>query len=134
MINSQHIDLSEIELPEKYSEYYNFRIKSFLERFQIEYELSSFEPIIRSNLELWNYIIKNEVIDHDLESTLRISGYDLFTTIETDEFSKKINNDPILFKAIAEWKILIWYIEFFTKAVLVSKSYSVSDSVSELLN
>jgi len=126
--------LNELELPEKYKRYYDFRVISLFEWFEQDFWLLSDKETVKENLKLWEAIIKNDIIEYDLEIVLRLQWYDIFWELTYDEFNKSIDNGSIKLEDLSRWKILIWYIEDFSRVILVSKYYSISDSVCILIN
>ena len=85
------LNFSDIQLPEKYCEYYYYRVSSFLEWLQLEYKIGSwwfeFENAIRSSLGLMFEIWFNVEIDFTDGSNLNFKS--LFT-VEQEIISKNI--------------------------------------------
>ena len=126
--------LSELDLPIEYKRYYDFRISSFFWRLSQENEICISEWTELKNQDLWELLIKNDLLKWNLEFTLLESWYELFSEVSLEEFQNNLDNNIGFARVLLKWKVLFWFNNNFGAIVIATKFYWIKEAVHNLVN
>lgn len=123
-----------VALTEGIKNNYNYEIDVFLKTLSEENEIKLSVWTLEKNKKLGLTIMKNYISYWNFNSTLMWVGYSLFDELSVESFNEELENDKDLINSILSWKILIWYLDNFSKIIIVTKSIKTSEEVDEILN
>lgn len=112
--------------------YYKNRLNSLFEYISSDIDYNYDEKIVTENMSLTDYIFSSDDKD-ELDYYLDISNswFEVFSEFEPEQLIKDENK--LLLRNILDWNILIWFLEDYSKIVLITKSDTINNSVKNIL-